>query len=38
MTDENYPDDIVLHANTPAQTESLLHSLEQSAGGISLYV
>ena len=32
-----YADDIVLLANLPAQAESLLHSLEQAAGGIGLY-
>ena len=31
MTDADY-------ANTPVQAESLLHCLEQTAGGISLYV
>ena len=30
--------DIALVANTPAQAKSLLHSLEQAAGGISFYV
>ena len=38
ITDANYADDIALLANTPAQTESLLHSLERAAGGIGLYV
>ena len=28
----------MLLANTPAQAESLLHSLEQTAGGIGLHV
>ena len=36
--DTDYTDDIVLLANTPAQAESLLHSLEQAAGSIGLYV
>ena len=27
----NYTDDLALHANTPAQAEPLLHSLEQAA-------
>ena len=27
-----------LLANTPAQTESLLHSLERAAGGIGFYI
>ena len=34
----DYADDIALLANTPAQAESLLHSLKQAAGGIGLYV
>ena len=34
----NYSDDIVLLSNTPALAESLLHSLEQVAGGIILHV
>ena len=34
----NYTDDIALLANTPAQAESLLHSLEWGAGGIDLHV
>ena len=33
-TDVDYTDDIALLANTPAQAESLLHSLEKAAGGI----
>ena len=36
MTDAYDADDIVLSTNTPAQSESLLHSLEQPAGGIGL--
>ena len=36
--DADYANDIVLLANSPAQTESLLHSLEQATGGIGLYV
>ena len=31
-------EDIALLANIPIQTESLLHSLEQAAGGIGLHV
>ena len=31
-------DDRMLHAHTPAQAKSLLHSLEQAAGGIGVYV
>ena len=34
----DYTDDIVLLANTIAQAESLLHSLELAAGGIGLPV
>ena len=34
----DYTDDIELLANTPAQAESLLHSLELAAGDIGLYV
>ena len=33
-----YADDIKLLANTSAQAESLLHSLEQAAGGIDLHM
>ena len=36
--DVDYTDDIVLLANRYTQAKSLLHSLEQSAGGISLHV
>ena len=36
--DADYPDDITVLANTPTQAESLLHSLEQAAGGIGLLV
>ena len=35
---KNHTDDLVLLTNTPAQAESLLHSLKQAAGGIDLYV
>ena len=38
ITDADYADDIVLLANTLAQAETLLHSLEQAAGGIGLHV
>ena len=34
----DYTDNIVLLANSPTQAESLLHSLEQAAGGIGLHV
>ena len=33
-----YTDDIAFLANIPSQAESLLHSLEQAAGGIGLHV
>ena len=36
--DANYADDIVVLANSPTQTETLLHSLEQSAAVIGLHV
>ena len=38
IKDTDYADDIALLANTPAQVESLLHSLERAAAGIGLYV
>ena len=38
ITDADYADDIVLLANTPTQAKSLLHNLEQAAGGIGLHV
>ena len=38
MTDADNVDDLVLLANTPAQTKLLLHSLEQAAKDISFYV
>ena len=38
MTDADYADYLELLTNTPAQAESLLHSLEETAGGISLYM
>ena len=38
ITDADYTDNIALLANTPAQTESLLHSLKRAAGSISLHV
>ena len=37
-TDANNTDDITLLANTPPSAESLLHNLEQAAGGIGLHV
>ena len=36
--DADYTDDIAILANTPDQAETLLHSLEQAAAGIGLYV
>ena len=38
ITDADYPDDTALLANATAQADSLLHSLERAAGGISLHV
>ena len=38
IIDANYADDIALLANTPAQAEFQLHSLEQEAFGIGLHV
>ena len=38
ITDTDYADDIALLANTPAQAETLLHSLEQAAACIGLHV
>ena len=38
MADTDYTDDLVLLGDTPTQTKSLLHSLEQAVGGIGLYV
>ena len=38
ITDTEYADDIALLANTPNQTETLLHSLERAATGICLHV
>ena len=38
ITDVDYADDIALLANTPAQAENLLHSLERAAAGIGLHV
>ena len=38
IKDTDYADDIALLVNTPAQAKSLLHSLEQAAGGIGLHV
>ena len=38
ITNADYADNITLLTNTPAQAESLLHCLEQAAGGIGLHV
>ena len=38
ITDADYADDIALLANTPAQAETLQHSLERAAADIGLYV
>ena len=38
ITDADYADDIAILANTPKQAETLLHSLERAAAGISLHV
>ena len=38
ITDADYADDTALLANTPAQAETLLHSLERAAAGIGLHV
>ena len=38
ITNADDADDIVLLVNTPAQVESLLHSLKRAADGISLHV
>ena len=37
LTIRDYTDDLVLHANTPAQPETLLQCLEQAARGNGLY-
>ena len=38
ITDVDYTNDIALLANTPAQAESLLHSLERAAAGIGHHI
>ena len=38
ITSADYADDITLLANSPNQAETLLHSLERAAAGISLHV
>ena len=37
ITDADYADDIAILANTPNQTETLLHKLERAAAGIGLH-
>ena len=38
ITNADYVNDIVIPANTPAQAETRLHSLERATAGISLHV
>ncbi len=38
IMEDDYANYLVLLANTPAQAESLLYSLERAAAGIGLYV
>ena len=38
ITDADYADDIMILANTPNQTKTLLHSLERAAAGIGPHV
>ena len=38
ITDVDFADDIAILANTPAQVETLLHSLEWASAGIGLHV
>ena len=38
ITDADYTDDLDLLVNTPVQAKSLLHSLNQAASDIGLYV
>ena len=38
ITDADYANDMAILANTPAQTETLLHSLERAVAGIGLPV
>ena len=38
MTDVNYAYNLVLLAKAPTQAESLLYSLEKTAGGTGLYI
>ena len=38
ITDADYADDVALLANTPAQSENILYSLERATAGIGLHV
>ena len=38
ITDTDYPDNIAILANTPAQAETLKHGLERATAGIGLHV
>ena len=38
ISNSHYSDDPALLANTPAQAESFLHTLEQEVSGIGLYM
>ena len=38
ITDADYADNLVLLDNKPVQAESILHSVEQGAGGIIFHV
>ena len=38
ITDADYADDMAIRASTPAQAETLLHSLERATAGIGLHV
>ena len=38
VTDADYADDLALLADTPAHAESMLHSLEEAANNIGLYL
>ena len=38
ITDADYADDIALLPNTPTHAESLLHRLEQAAGGVGIHL
>ena len=38
VRDADYADDLVLLTNTPAQVDSMLHSMEQTEGDVGLYL